>query len=111
MWTGSRVTQRPGLSQVLVGLSENYSVSVGQEKRTNQSYKKEGIKKNTAPLGGQERRGSTLLLEVSTFHQAGTSHPCYRREAERKAPCRAEFRFLRSKWVREFGAGKITLLL
>lgn len=60
MRTGSWVTQRPGLSQVLVGLSENYSMSVGQEKRTNQSYKREGIKENTAPLGGQERRGSTL---------------------------------------------------
>lgn len=50
-------------------------------------------------------------MEVSTFHQAGTSHPYYRREAEREAPRRAEFRFLRSKWVREFSAGKITLLL
>lgn len=60
MGTGSQVTPRPGLSQVVVGLSENYSMSVGQEKRTSQSYKREGIKENTAPLGGQERRGSTL---------------------------------------------------
>ena len=71
MGTGSWVTQRPGLSQGVVGLSENYCVSVGQEKRTNQSYEREGIKENTAPLSGQERKGSTLKLEVSTSIKQG----------------------------------------
>ena len=65
MGTGSWVTQRPGLSQGVVGLSENYCVSVGQEKRTNQSYEREGIKeKQKYELSVLERK-----LAEAEFHK------------------------------------------
>ena len=49
---------------------------------------------------------SRLQVEAS-LHRAGTVHPWYRREAECKTPCRAEYRALRSKWVHGFGPGRM----
>lgn len=81
MGTGSWVTQRgQDCLQGVVGLSENYSVSVGQER--NESIIRERRNKENSTLEWARKKGVYPIAGGLNLHQAGTSYPYCRREAE-----------------------------